>query len=262
MPANTEVELVRERPATGAVPLYVHAMWSERFPWLVQGTTAAGPGEAPFDLRLFGSAPVGRVLERWEQLREATGCPRVVISRQVHGTRVLVHGAGGSEDSRAPGLFVTRGYDGHATRAPGLLLTVSVADCVPISAVDPARRAIALLHGGWRGIAAGVVEAGVSALVKLGGSRPDELYVHLGPAICGGCYEVAPEVHAALGFPIPARPAPVDLRALLVERAIALGVRRDRLSVSAHCTKCGDSPFFSHRGGRAERQMGVLGIRG
>lgn len=256
------VDVVRERPVAGAVPLYVHPGWQKRFPWLVQGTTGAVAVEAPLDLRLFGAAPVGAVLRRWERLREAAGCRRVVHSRQVHGTRVLVHGAGGpAGDSGPPELAVTRGYDGHVTREAGVLLTVSVADCVPIFVVDGERRAVALLHGGRRGIASGILEAGVRTLAGLAGSRPEDLDVHLGPAICGECYQVGPEVHRALGLAEPAGPAPVDLRALLVARALELGVRPGRISASAYCTKCGDSPFFSHRGGCIERQMAVLGIR-
>src|SRR5690606_18360795 len=101
--------------------------------------------------------------------------------------------------------------DGHATRAPGLLLAVSVADCVPVSLVDPERRAVALLHAGWRGAAAGILERGLEVLAERLLARPEDLHVHLGPAICGGCYEVGPEVHRALGLPEPPAPAPVDL---------------------------------------------------
>lgn len=260
------VRIEREERLPGAVPLYVHPSWAARYPWLVQGTTGRG-GEVleavggaaaagSFDLRLFGSLPVGVMLERWRHLREATGCSRAVHARQVHGARVLVHEEGGP-----PGLFIADGYDGHVTRTPGVLLTVSVADCVPIFLVDPDRRAVALLHGGWRGIAAGVLEEGVAALRELAGSPADALELHLGPAICGDCYEVGPEVFQALGLEPPPRPAPVDLRAVLVHRALQLGIAAGRITVSAFCTRCGGSPFFSHRAGCGERQVGVLGIR-
>lgn len=261
-PGAFPVRIEREERLPGAVPLYVHPSWAARFPWLVQGTTSRG-GEAqgsaatdPFDLRLFGSVPVGVVLGRWRHLREVTGCSRAVHARQVHGARVLVHEEGGP-----PGLFIADGYDGHVTRTPGVLLTVSVADCVPIFVVDPDRRAVALLHGGWRGIAAGVLEEGVAALRELAGSPAEALELHLGPAICGDCYEVGPEVFEALGLEPPPRPAPVDLRAVLVHRALQLGIAAERITVSTFCTRCGGSPFFSHRAGCGERQVGVLGIR-
>jgi hypothetical protein len=93
---------------------------------------------------------------------------------------------------------------------------------------------------------------GITALAARG-IRAAELRIHLGPAICGDCYEVGPEVHAALGLSEPAEPCPVDLRAVILQRALELGLSQDRLSSSEHCTRCGGSPFFSHRAGDPER---------
>ncbi len=247
---------MREERSPGDLPIYVHPGWAERFPWLIQGTTARGsaPGD-DFDLRLFGDAPVGRVIDRWRRLREALGVTRAVHARQVHGSAILVYGAG------PPGLLVSERFDGLATGRPDVLLTVSVADCVPISVVDANRRVVAMLHGGWRGIAAGILESYLQLLGRLGGIAPADLFVHLGPAICGRCYEVGPEVFRALGLPEPAAPSPVDLRALLADRARALGIPDGQVTTSAFCTRCGDSPFFSHRSGCVERQVGFLALR-
>ena len=88
-----------------------------------------------------------------------------------------------------------------------------------------------------------------------------DLHVHFGPAICGACYEVGPEVFEALNQPVPPCPTPIDLRAVLVERAVAAGVDRSQVTVSGHCTRCTGSGLFSHRGGDAERQVGYLGVR-
>jgi YfiH family protein len=250
----SDIERVREERWGGAVPLYRHPGWAERFPWLLQGTTARGEG-APFDLRLSGTLPVHAVLARWRQLREALGFSEAVHAAQVHGTRVLHHEAAGTA-----GLFLADEADGHATRAPGVLLTVSVADCIPISLVDPERRAVALLHGGWRGVAAGIVERGIAELAARAGSHARSLYLHFGPAICGACYEVGPEVHEALGKARPSAAQPIDLRAVAAERALGCGVPAAQLSISAYCTRCSGSPFFSHRAGCGERQVGVLGL--
>jgi copper oxidase (laccase) domain-containing protein len=141
-----------------------------------------------------------------------------------------------------------------------VLLTVSVADCVPISLVAPERRAVALLHGGWRGIAAGILERGIELLTGRFGARASELHAHLGPAICGRCYEVGPEVHRGLGLPEPSGAQPVDLRAILAERMSIVGIPEDGITCSTHCTRCGDGSFFSHRGGSVERQVAVLGV--
>jgi hypothetical protein len=201
------------------------------------------------DMGLFGAGPVGERLDRWRHLREELGLPRAVHARQVHGRDIAEHGSGA-----APGLLVMDDADGHLTHASGVLLTVSVADCVPISLVDDVRQRIALLHAGWRGTAAGIVAGGLEALAA------PAVTAHLGPAICGTCYEVGPEVHEALGLPRPGQAAPVDLRAVQARQLVAAGVPTDRISVSEHCTRCGDG-FFSHRGGSMGRQLGLLGIR-
>jgi len=249
---------VAEELVGGDVPLWVHPEWRDAFPWLVQGTTGRGTGDEPFDLGLSGAQPVGKVLDRWRALLAATGMATVVHSRQVHGTELWVH-----EGGSAPGVLVMHGYDGHLTVRPGVLLSVGVADCVPVFLVDPARRAVAVLHSGWRGTAAGITERGIRRLVEGGSAGAAALRLHCGPAICGRCYEVGPEVHAAIhpDREPPAGPTPIDVRAAIAERAIGLGLRPENVTVSTHCTRCGPPDFFSHRGGTVARQMGLLGIR-
>lgn len=250
----TGAATVREERLPGELPIYVQPEWAERFPWLIQGTTARG--EPGFDLRLFGDTPSGVVIDRWRRLRERLAVRGAVHARQVHAADILAHRA------VEPGLTVAERFDGHVTLQTDLLLTVSVADCVPISLVDPAHGAIAMLHGGWRGVAASIFESGVSLLASIAGTRPTELWAHFGPAICGRCYEVGPEVFRALGLPEPAGPALLDVRAALVRRSERIGIPAEQVSTSAFCTRCGDSPFYSHRGGCLERQVGFLAIRG
>jgi hypothetical protein len=141
-----------------------------------------------------------------------------------------------------------------------VLLAVSVADCVPIFVAAPGAPAIALLHGGWRGVAAGILERGVKIVCDSFGPETGDLFVHFGPAICGECYEVGPEVPQGLGI-VDRDVSHVDLRALLAHRAIALGVAPERTTISSFCTRHGESPFYSHRGGCAERQIAVLALR-
>lgn len=253
------VRTVAEVRAEMEVPLWVHPEWRERFPWLVQGTTGRGDADGEFDLGLSGAQAVGGVLDRWRALLRETGMLTAMHSRQVHQAELFVH-----EEAGPPGISVMHGYDGHLTGRPGVLLSVGVADCTPVSVVAPERQCVALLHSGWRGTAAGISERGIARLGAEWGARPDELWVHLGPAICGACYEVGPEVHAAL-YPDrepPAGRANIDVRAAIAGRVLALGVRAEQITISAHCTRCGPPDFFSHRGGSSARQMGVLGISG
>lgn len=245
---------VREIPTSG-LPSVVHPEWGEEFPWLVQGCTTQGGSGEPFDLALFGRASEPRaVLGRWEELLRATGLARAFHAHQVHGAAVRFHVRG------EPGLHLAEPCDGHATTDADVLLAVTTADCVPVSVVDPRRRAVALLHAGWRGAAAGILERGVAVLAERVASDPGDLHVHLGPAICGRCYEVGPEVFFALGLEAPSGPEPLDLRGALARRAAAAGVALANVTISAHCTHCGEG-FFSHRGGDAQRQVGFLGMR-
>jgi hypothetical protein len=131
-------------------------------------------------------------------------------------------------------------------------LLATTADCLPIAlARRSGRPALAILHAGWRGLAEGVVEAGVRAL----GGGP--LAAAIGPAIGPCCYEVGPEVEARFDRDL-VRDGILDLWAA-GERALRrAGVERvERLDL---CTRCDEERFFSHR--RSGFQRGVQGAIG
>ncbi|PYO35618.1 MAG: hypothetical protein DMD74_06645 [Gemmatimonadetes bacterium] len=108
--------------------------WAERF-GLVAGVTTRGHG---FSLGLWSAESVGQVMTRWRAFRAALqgSFPAAVLSHQVHGTEVRWH------DTPADGWLLLEGIDGHATARPGLLLTVTVADCKVLKsrARSPGRR--------------------------------------------------------------------------------------------------------------------------
>jgi YfiH family protein len=173
------------------------------------------------------------------------------MAHQVHGREIVRH------DGVAPGWHVRDDVDGHLTSQPGLLLAVTVADCVPIYLTRQDGSAIALLHAGWKGTAAGILEAGIAALAVMPSCR---LAVHFGVAICGKCYEVGPEVIQAVEGRTVSGKSYLDLRAVLARRAEAAGVKD--ISISSLCTSCDRDRFFSHRasGGDGGRQIAYLGI--
>jgi hypothetical protein len=254
-PIRTDTELVSERYDPSILAL-VHDPWQTRFPWLVQGTTTRGSARLEFDLGLFaGASPRHVVQVHWDHLMAGAGMGRAVHARQVHEGCVRLH------RSVVPGLTLTDACDGHVTSEAGVLLGVAVADCVPLFVVAPDVRAVAVVHAGWRGAAAGVLEGGLAVLCDEVGAAPSELHMHLGPSICGDCYEVGPEVFAALSQPVPDSPMPIDLRRVLAERAIAGGASPEAITISTHCTRCTGSELFSHRGGDRARQVGYVGIR-
>ena len=125
------------------------------------------------------------------------------------------------------------------------------ADCLPV-AIGCAG-AVAMIHAGWRGLAAGVLEEGVRAVLELGDGG--ELVAVVGPGAGACCYEVGPEVHHAFGG-AHRDGRRIDLRAIARERLLAAGVAR--VQDARVCTIC-DERFFSHRreGARAGRQAGV-----
>ena len=199
---------------------------------------------------LAGTDPVAEVMGRWSALQKdvADTARRVVSIRQVHGTRVILH-TGGWE-----GWLRGEEADGHVAAEKGTALTVGIADCVPVFIAHPSG-VVALLHSGWRGTAAGITAEAIAALAKMG-LPPDELAMHLGPAICGRCYEVSADVREQLtGQPVT-RPGHVDLRSLIAEHATETGVQK--ITVSSSCTKCDNDRFFSHRAGDAGRQIAVM----
>lgn len=107
---------------------------------------------------------------------------------QVHGARVVV--------VDAPGGGTGEDADAAVTTAPGVILAVLTADCAPIALASP-EGVIGAVHAGWRGLAAGVVEAAVAEMRRLGATRVEAA---LGPCIHAECYDsdVPAAVRAAL----------------------------------------------------------------
>jgi YfiH family protein len=130
-------------------------------------------------------------------------------------------------------------------------MMVLTADCLPVALGSAS--AVAMVHAGWRGLAAGVLQSGVDALRQLSGE--EEILAVIGPGAGSCCYEVGPEVRAIFGT-AQADDRVIDLQAIARERLLAAGVTHVR-HVDA-CTIC-DERFFSHRreGARAGRQAGV-----
>ena len=233
-----------------------HPVWIERFPWLYQGCTTRSVNGAVYDFGLFsGGSSTESVQENWSTLLGVTGANGIAHGHQVHGTKIYTH------HTASDGLNIFPDCDGHVTNSSGVLLSVTTADCVPIFLVDADRRAIAVLHAGWRGIASGILDCGITALREHSGSRLVDLMMHLGPSICGACYEVGAEVFEALGQPIPLRPSPINLRGVLTQKADRAGIPLTNITVSDHCTRCTESDLFSHRAGDMGRQVSYIGLR-
>lgn len=207
-------------------------------------TTGRGAGS-------FGTAsdePVRDVIARWNALRRFLGGGRLATATQVHGRTIIEH------EGTWRGWLRGEDADGHLAMVPGTGMAITVADCVPVFLAHPSG-ATAALHSGWRGTAAAITAHAIARFASAGLAVAD-FRLHCGPAICGQCYEVSPDVYGQLTGRHVAAPTTVDLRALITDQANALGVRH--ISVSPSCTRCDNNMYFSHRAGDGGRQLGVI----
>jgi polyphenol oxidase len=211
-------------------------------------TRRGGVSDGPFaslNLGLWTDDDAGRVHENRTRVAHLAG-GRLAQVRQVHGTDVV-----------AADPDTVRDADGQVTAERGVAAMALVADCLPIALVAP--EGVGMLHAGWRGLAGGVVQAGVRAVRELGGSA--DIVAAIGPGAGGCCYEVGEEVHAAFASHGGAvrRGRNLDLKAIAVRELEAAGV--SAVHDVGICTMCADPQlFYSHRrdGGVTGRQAGVV----
>src|SRR3989442_2867344 len=193
---------------------------------------------------------------RWRAFRAAfhAAFPVTVLSHQIHGSAVRWH------DELSDGWLVLDGVDGHATRARGVLLAVTVADCVPVYLAAPTTGAVALVHAGWRGASAGILARGVEVLKARAFVRAQDIIMHCGVGICGPCYEVGSEVLSRFTARTESASGHVDLRAVLAGQAGEVGVEPGTGSPWGSAPDPGH--LFSPRapGGRGGGVGGWLGL--
>jgi polyphenol oxidase len=250
---DTSSEL-RETAVPGAIPRFEIPHWQQQY-GVVAGITGRGsePGRG-FDLGLWSKEPVGDVMSRWLAFRrEMSAFSGIALGNQVHGVQLM------SLDSARGWLYVD-GIDGWITTTPGVLLTVTVADCIPVYLVAPGRGA-ALLHAGWKGTAGGILLAGVERLEEATQTAASNFLMHCGVGICGDCYEVGSEVMEGCGMPCQGTgPWQLDLRSCLEAQARRAGLAR--ITRSAWCSAHDRSSFYSHRvsQGQDGRMVAYLGM--
>ena len=229
----------------------------------LMSTRSGGVSGAPFDSlnlgRSAGDEPAA-VNENRRRFATALGGAQPVWMSQVHGVRVLRLPAG-------PGPHEA---DAAITTEPGVACTVMVADCLPVLFAAPEGRAVGAAHAGWRGLAAGVLEATVTALCEAAACAPAELQAWLGPCIGPRQFEVGADVVEAFGggpeFAPRARPDGAmrwlaDLPGLARRRLTAVGLTQ--ISGGAACTVEDASRFFSfRRDGVTGRLAAAVWLRG
>jgi YfiH family protein len=215
-------------------------------------TSRAGGASAPpfdgFNLGDHVGDASAAVAANRRLLADRLGMP-VQYMRQVHGVRVALAG----------GCVPAPEADALVTDVPGLALAVMVADCVPV--LFEASGAVGVAHAGRAGMADGVIDATLAALDRLG-ADPASLRVTVGPAVCGGCYEVPAELRRVVAERVPGSAATtragtpaIDLRAGVRHQLEAAGVTK--ITISARCTVEDPDLYSYRRDGRTGRFAGL-----
>lgn len=226
----------------------------------------AGGAYAGFNANPFCGDDAVRVQRHQERLCSFLSIDNnhLIIPHQTHHDRVV----------RIDEAFFTlppderggrlEGVDAVMTHLPGVCVSVSTADCIPVLLYDASRRAVAAVHAGWRGTVAHIVASAVSAMQAAYGTRPQELQAVIGPGISLDAFEVGDEVYERFReacFPVerlacryPARdglPGAMKWHLDLWEanrwELMEKGVPSRRIHVAGICTYACHDRFFSAR---------------
>jgi YfiH family protein len=222
------------------------------------GGVSAGP-YASLNLGKSTADDPAHVAENRRRFFAALGArpEQLAWAGQVHGDQI--------RHADEPGGEV--GYDALVTDTPGVLVGVTVADCTPILIADLRHRAVAAVHAGWRGTAAGLVAKTLVSMERRFGTRGGDCVAYVGTCIDEASFEVGPEVaehftpafrrlDAARGKWL------VDLKAANAAQLEAFGIPPAQIEISPYSTVLHRADYFSHRadGGVTGRMLAVVGF--
>ena len=294
---------------------WIEAVRLSKFPWLVHAfsTRRGGVSKPPcagLNLGFTASDQRERVEQNRRRFFGHVGGKEFTPTsvHQIHSSHsyVIARDGPGQLAYQPPGIQVSvpsssnlPAGDGLITAEPGILLTIRIADCLPVLLVDPQRRVVAAVHAGWRGALDRIIEKAVGDMRRAFGSDPQDLIAALGPSIRDCCFEVGEEVVEAFYGKfanadqffrtLPNRPeaatdrhsilflsayppghapenvpaARLDLIAVARHQLTSAGVKAADILVADYCTACRTDLFFSHRheGPGTGRQVAAIGIR-
>lgn len=227
-------------------PAGVHALFTTRAGGVSPPPWGAGPQrDGGMNLGLGSGDQPARVLANRARLRLALpGDPAWL--KQVHGAQVV--------DADAPHAS-TPTADASTALAAGAVCVVMVADCLPVLLADAQGRGVAAAHAGWRGLAAGVLQATVARLRERLAAPSATVVAWIGPAIGPQRFEVGAEVREAMRAQLPqadaafvaGRPGKffADLPSLARQALAQVGVTQ--VTGGAWCTASDAERFFSYR---------------
>ena len=180
---------------------------------------------------------------------------KIVSPQQVHSSEVKV--------VDAPGKIPFT--DAIISTSKSVVLSIQVADCIPLYLADPDNNIIGIVHAGWRGIEKGIVANSINKMITLG-ADDNRIIAYIGPSIQKCCFEIGPEV--AKKFPINFQinssydRSFLDLQKLTKNILINNSISYNNIISSNECTKCNSDKYFSYRntGLKSGRMIGIIGL--
>lgn len=227
-----------------------------------ESTRHGGVSSAPFtslNLGINTADDVKNVDENRRRFFNAIGASAYAFasSHQVHGTEIMY--------ATEAGRYT--GYDALITDKPGLLIGVTVADCVPILIYDPVHKAVAAIHAGWRGTVGGIVLKTLARMQQQFGTNAAQCYAYVGTCIDECAFEVGPEVAEQFDAAFKRADAGsdksfVDLKAANAHLMLTAGIPERHLDVSPFSTVLHNDTYFSYRAekGQTGRLLAVIGL--
>lgn len=184
----------------------------------------------------------------------------VIVPQQVHGNNCIII---------KKGELLKKRYKGDAilTDRKDILLTISVADCLPIFLIDSTKKVIGLVHAGWRGTLSGIAKEAIRKAKSEFGCEPEDFTLLFGPAIQKCCYEISEGIailfnQDCLTRRVNEKPK-LDLACANLKQLLSCGVKEERIFGIRECTCCQEEMFHSFRrdGDEAGRMIAFLGFK-
>ncbi len=180
---------------------------------------------------------------------------RIVNPQQVHSSNVKTVNEPGKKPST----------DAIISSTKSLVLSIQVADCIPLYLADPENNIIGIVHAGWRGIEKNIIDNSIDKMIEQGADNKN-IIAYIGPSIQQCCFEIGPEV--AKKFPRNfqingnADRLLMDLQELTKHLLMKNFISFNNIISSKECTKCNSDKYFSYRnnGSKSGRMIGVIGL--
>ncbi len=246
--------------------LYYKPALFSRFPRLIaaESTRHGGVSPAPFaslNLGINTTDDAANVDENRRRFFMSIGAAtdQFASSHQTHGTEIYRATEAGRFD----------GYDALISNTPGLLIGVTVADCVPILVYDQQQQAVAAIHAGWRGTVGRIVTKTLVAMQQQFGTQAEQCYAYVGTCIDDCAFEVGPEVAdqfdpAFKRAVVASNKSVVDLKAANTHLLTEFGIPTTQIAISPYSTVINNDTYFSYRAekGQTGRMLAVIGLAG